>query len=73
MNAYPVPDMKGDEYMANKAYRYRLYPDKAQAELIAKTIGCCRYIYNTFLNRRITAYKETGRMPGCSSLCRELV
>ena len=59
--------------MANKAYRYRLYPDKEQAEQIIKTVGCCRYIYNTFLDKRITAYKETGRMPDYGSLCKELV
>ena len=59
--------------MANRAYRYRLYPDKEQAEQIIKTVGCCRYIYNTFLDKRITAYKETGRMPDYGSLCKELV
>ena len=59
--------------MANRAYRYRLYPDKEQTEQIIKTAGCCRYIYNAFLDKRITAYKETGKMPGCSELCRELV
>ena len=59
--------------MANRAYRYRLYPDKAQAEQIIKTVGCCRYVYNTFLDRRISAYRDTGKMPGCSELCRELV
>ena len=59
--------------MANRAYRYRLYPDKEQAEQIIKTAGCCRYIYNAFLDKRITAYKETGRMPNYGSLCRGLV
>jgi putative transposase len=59
--------------MANRAYRYRLYPDKEQAERIIKTAGCCRYIYNTFLDRRISAYKETGRMPNYGILCRGLV
>ena len=59
--------------MANRAYRYRLYPDREQAEQIIKTAGCCRYIYNTFLDRRISAYRDTGKMPDCSELCRELV
>ena len=59
--------------MANKAYIYRLYPDKTQSELIAKTIGCCRYIYNTFLDRRISSCRDTGKMPGCGELCGELV
>lgn len=46
--------------MANKAYRYRIYPDKEQAVLIQKTFGCVRFVYNHFLNDRITAYKENG-------------
>lgn len=29
-----------------KAYKYRLYPNKAQKELIDKTFGCCRFVYN---------------------------
>lgn len=46
--------------MANKAYRYRIYPDKEQEVLIQKTFGCVRFVYNHFLNDRITAYKENG-------------
>ncbi|MGN8946628.1 helix-turn-helix domain-containing protein, partial [Bariatricus sp. HCP28S3_E4] len=26
----------------NKAYKFRIYPDKKQEELLAKTFGCCR-------------------------------
>ena len=44
--------------MANRAYRYRLYPDKEQAEQIIKTVGCCRYIYNTFLDRAAAVSAE---------------
>lgn len=46
--------------MANKSYRYRIYPDKEQEALIQKTFGCVRFVYNHFLNDRITAYKENG-------------
>ncbi|MGN8964476.1 helix-turn-helix domain-containing protein [Bariatricus sp. HCP28S3_D3] len=28
----------------NKAYKFRIYPDKKQEELLAKTFGCCRFI-----------------------------
>ena len=42
------------------SYRFRLYPTEAQEELMAKTFGCCRYVFNRFLDRRKTAYKETG-------------
>ena len=45
----------------HKAYKVRLYPDKAQAELINRTLGSARFVYNHFLARRIAAYKETGK------------
>ena len=33
-----------------------LIPDEKQAELIRKTLGCKRYIYNQFLDERIKAH-----------------
>ena len=41
-----------------KAYKYRIYPNKQQQELIQKTFGCCRFVYNYYLDKRIQAYKE---------------
>lgn len=41
-----------------KAYKYRIYPNKKQKELIQKTFGCCRYVYNYFLDKRIETYRE---------------
>ncbi|MBS4538516.1 IS200/IS605 family element transposase accessory protein TnpB [Clostridium sp. D2Q-11] len=32
-----------------KAFKYRIYPNKAQKELIHKSIGCSRFVYNHFL------------------------
>lgn len=40
-----------------KAYKFRLYPNKIQAELINRTIGCTRFIYNRMLSVRIEQYK----------------
>lgn len=48
--------------VAYKAYKFRLYPDSAQAELINRTIGCARLVYNLLLNDRKEHYgkhKET--------------
>ena len=42
-----------------KSYRYRIYPNKNQKELLAKTFGCCRFVYNYYLNARINMYKES--------------
>ena len=42
------------------SYRFRLYPNKTQQVQIAKTLGCCRFVYNHFLAHRQNTYKETG-------------
>ena len=45
----------------NRTYKFRLYPNKAQIELLAKHFGCARFVYNYFLNQRIEQYKITGK------------
>ncbi|MEM5666397.1 IS200/IS605 family element RNA-guided endonuclease TnpB [Bacillus toyonensis] len=47
--------------MINKAYKFRIYPNKAQTTLINKTIGCSRFVFNHFLSLWDHAYKETGK------------
>lgn len=44
-----------------KAYKYRIYPTKKQEVLIGKHIGCCRFIYNWALAKKIATYQETGK------------
>ena len=44
-----------------KGYVFRMYPTEKQEELINKTIGCSRFIYNHFLDDKIKEYKETGK------------
>ena len=44
-----------------KVYKYRIYPTKEQAELINKTIGCARFVYNTLLADAKKQYEETGK------------
>ena len=41
-----------------KAYKYRLYPNKQQKELIQKTFGCARFVYNYMLNYKQENYKK---------------
>lgn len=43
-----------------KALKYRLYPTKEQVELIDKTMGCCRFVYNKGLEQRINSYKKNN-------------
>ena len=40
-----------------RAYKYRIYPTEEQKVLLAKTFGCCRFVYNWALNLKIEAYK----------------
>ena len=47
--------------LVNKAYKFRIYPNKEQAILINKTIGCSRFVFNHFLSKWNDAYKETGK------------
>ena len=41
-----------------KAFKYRIYPNKEQQTLIQKTFGCCRFVYNHYLAKRIELYKS---------------
>ena len=53
-----------------KAYKFRIYPNKQQEELINKTFGCCRFVYNKYLAKRIELYennKETYSYKQCIS------
>ena len=43
-----------------KGYRARLYPTKEQRDLLNRTFGSCRFVYNHFLAERIRSYKEDG-------------
>lgn len=47
--------------IVNKAYKYRIYPNKEQATLINKTIGCSRFVFNHFLSKWNDTYRETGK------------
>lgn len=47
--------------MIQKAYKFRLYPNKEQREYFAKTFGCVRFVYNRMLAEKIAYYEETGK------------
>lgn len=47
--------------MINKAYKFRIYPNKAQTILINKTICCSRFVFKHFLSLWDYAYKETEK------------
>ena len=39
----------GEKVIRKKTYKFRIYPTKKQEELINKTIGCCRFVFNFFI------------------------
>ena len=49
--------------MKNKAFEFRIYPNKEQRILLAKTFGCTRLVYNYFLSLRKEIYDESGELP----------
>ena len=45
----------------NKTYKYRLYPNRKQAMMLAQHFGCVRFVYNYFLSQRKEQYKNTKK------------
>ena len=50
------------------AIKVKLYPNKEQATMINKLLGCYRVVYNQCLNRKIETYKNEGKSENFSTL-----
>ena len=46
---------------AMTTYRFRLLPSRKQEETFVKWLGTTRYLYNLFLEYRMTVYKASGK------------
>ena len=44
--------------IVNRAYKLRIYPNREQREILDKTFGCCRFIYNKMLEERKQVYQK---------------
>ena len=44
------------------AYKYRIYPTKADRILLAKHFGSCRFLYNHFLFYRQSEYQKGNKV-----------
>ena len=44
-----------------KGYKFEILPSVLQKELIWKTIGCNRLVYNLMLRKKIRYYEKTGK------------
>ena len=42
------------------SYKFRLYPNREQENLIQRTFGCCRFVFNHYLAYRKEVYEKTG-------------
>ncbi|MDJ0676650.1 MAG: IS200/IS605 family element RNA-guided endonuclease TnpB [Calothrix sp. MO_167.B42] len=47
--------------MGNKAYKFRLYPNKEQSAFLSKCFGCSRFVYNHFLRLTTDVYAESKK------------
>lgn len=52
---------KRDMRKIHRTYKFRLYPNREQSELLARHFGCARFVYNHFLNQRKEQYRLTGK------------
>jgi putative transposase len=55
-----------------KSYKYRIYPNQQQEELIQKTFGCSRFVYNYYLAKRIEIYKQDKSTISCYDCFKDL-
>jgi putative transposase len=52
--------------MTQRAYRYRFYPTEEQEQLLRRTLGCIRLVYNKALHTRTEAWYERQQRVGYS-------
>ena len=48
--------------ITHRAYEFRIYPSRDQQDLIARTFGCCRFIYNRMLSDKKDWYEKHHEM-----------
>ena len=54
-------EKRSDKKLRNTAIKVRIYPDAAQAALLDKTFGCCRFLWNQMLADEQEFYAATGK------------
>jgi putative transposase len=58
--------------VVKRAYRYRFYPSLQQADLLNRTFGSARYVYNRALAERSRAWTQEQRRVTFADTCRML-
>ena len=58
-----------------KSFVVRIYPDEVQENFFTNQFGCCRFVFNTFLDAKKKVYTENGEYLSfydCSVMLTEL-
>ena len=58
--------------MKTRAYKYKMKPTFKQQECLNKAFGCCRFIHNWGLDKKIQSYKQEKKTIGYVELAHEL-
>ncbi|APX94991.1 transposase [Halomonas sp. 1513] len=58
--------------MTKRAYKYRVYPTPEQEQLLARTFGCVRFVYNAVLRYRTDAFHDRKEKVGYMAANAEL-
>ena len=57
----------------NKSYKFRIYPNQKQRELISKTFGVCRFVYNHCLAYKKDLYNHSKKSISKFDLIKDFV
>lgn len=57
----------------HKAYKFRLYPTALQTELLTKTFGCARFVYNHYLAQKKELYEKEQKSLSYTQCAADLV
>lgn len=58
--------------MKTRAYKYKMRPTYKEKAILNKAFGCCRFIYNWGLDKKIEEYKQNKKSIGYVELAHEL-
>lgn len=58
--------------MIQRAYKYRIFPNKEQVELFEQHFGSTRFVFNWGLEKKIKAYQKDKKRLTCFDLINEL-
>ncbi|MBR2840858.1 MAG: helix-turn-helix domain-containing protein [Bacilli bacterium] len=56
-----------------KAYKYRIYPNGKQMNIINKNIGSSRFVFNYYLDKKIKEYKSNNKNLSLKDIKHDLV